>query len=190
MPQWLAISREFFPFTNFFSMKPLWFRQRFMITFLSLSLAKSGPLPLWPSFSWKMASFSLLPLYHSMLPLPLSVTKDYQDVDVSFIPWLVFIIYCEVFCRLFLVYFVFVLYDLGSVQTPNFSRAEPYTLNQLHESSASESVRNGCFNLERLSRSFRQAWPRISLLLDLYWHIRAIYTRKNNTRQEHSTRLK
>ena len=32
------------------------------------------------------------------------------------------------------------------------------------KSSASESVENGCFNLERLSRSSRLAQPRISVL--------------------------
>ena len=36
------------------------------------------------------------------------------------------------------------------------------------KSSASESIRNACFNLERLSRSFRLAWPRISPLERLW----------------------
>ena len=47
---------------------------------------------------------------------------------------------------------------LGPVQTPNFSQAEPNTLSQVHKISASESIRNACFNLDRLSRSFRLAW--------------------------------
>ena len=36
------------------------------------------------------------------------------------------------------------------------------------KSSASESIRNACFNLERLSCSFRLAWPRISPLERLW----------------------
>ena len=36
------------------------------------------------------------------------------------------------------------------------------------KSSASESIRNACFNLERLSRSFRLAWPGISPLERLW----------------------
>ena len=35
--------------------------------------------------------------------------------------------------------------------------------------SPSESIRNACFNLERLSRSFRLAWPGISPL-DRLWN--------------------
>ena len=36
------------------------------------------------------------------------------------------------------------------------------------KSSASESIKNGSFNLERLSRSFRLAWPEISTLERLW----------------------
>ena len=36
------------------------------------------------------------------------------------------------------------------------------------KSSASESIKNGYFNLERLSRSFRLAWPGISPLERLW----------------------
>ena len=36
------------------------------------------------------------------------------------------------------------------------------------KSSASESIENGYFNLERLSRSFRLAWPGISTLERLW----------------------
>ena len=34
--------------------------------------------------------------------------------------------------------------------------------------SASETIKNGYFNLERLSRSFRLAWPKISTLERLW----------------------
>ena len=52
--------------------------------------------------------------------------------------------------------------DLSPVQTPKFS----WPLYLIHwieyvKSSASESIRNVCFNLERLSRSFRLARPGI-----------------------------
>ena len=45
------------------------------------------------------------------------------------------------------------MYPLGPVQTSKFARAEPNTLNKYMKSSASESIRKACFNLERLSRS-------------------------------------
>ena len=53
---------------------------------------------------------------------------------------------------------------LGPVQTPIFSWAELKYM----KSSASESIKNGYFNLERLSRSFRLAWPGISPLERLW----------------------
>ena len=48
------------------------------------------------------------------------------------------------------------------------------------KSSASESIRNACFNLERLSRSFRLARPGISAL-DRFWKILTTYFVSNST---------
>ena len=62
----------------------------------------------------------------------------------------------------------FILFLLGPVQMPNFSWAEPDTLNKYMKSSASEPIRKACFNLERLGRSFRLAQPGISPLERLW----------------------
>ena len=57
---------------------------------------------------------------------------------------------------------------------PNFSWAGPNTMHKYMKGSASESIRNACFNLERLSSSSRLARPWISAGVGL---IQALSTR-------------
>ena len=64
-------------------------------------------------------------------------------------------------------------FSTGEMRRLNWRRTfhEPNLIHWIKymKSSVSESVRNACFNLERLSRSFRQARPRISPL-ELLWN--------------------